>query len=501
MRKCPATAHECERGCGRTDRSVTEEGPTIHGPWCRRSPLTTRGLWSQDWASVATDDHPLPQFVLRASTKIAPDDLNEKFCLLRSHKQKFWEALLSYYVLIPVLIEQFRKECTPTDGVGPKLSAKQIHKMAEQRRVLLGSTEKILGAYEDLRHGITKLQTASEKTIAAEAPKLAMRFAQWDQDRQHAESWIRDLDRVRAGHGPELLLEVIRKTKTSLRKGSPVFHRQLDLAHRHARAYEDLHDEIVVANMRLVSATVRRAVYRYTSAEDLASEGAIGLMKAVHRFDLTRGLRFATYAVYWIRHYVMRTQQSDDLIRLPIHVQEKCNRINRTRRRFYTDNGVEPTMSQLLEIVNDDVAAKNILNEEQVIMLDRRPSGMYSMQHPVGLFEDDDSILQDLIPDRSEPVDELLDMHEIRELVEASLAQMAPAQADAFRQVSGLSEDQSLGIVGQRHRLSRERIRQLSLQAADEIRRTLKRRRVHFCLGNGGGVGVGTGGGREIGGP
>jgi len=408
----------------------------------------------------------LPHTIMKRATRFSNDELMRRFRELRVTKIRLWYKVLDYHVYAPLFLSWFAQR-EPTIG-------KELAPHAQPLLETCAGMRSITGSF-----------VRGQRELRQQSLELAKGIAtQFDPDHKVLRSWIRELARARDGVVSVELARLLSEHRTKFRR-SERFCTYVDEIRELQQSYDRQHQTLVVANLRLAGSAARKMTYRYTSPEDLGSEATIGLMTAVHRFDPQREILFSTYAVHWIRHMVMRTQQCDDLVRIPVHMHEKFRKIEHVRDRLREEDGVEPNLDRLLEVVNEGRADPRRVKPHEVAMLDRRASSLLSLDKVVGEFEDGYTLL-DLIPDGSTQLDEVRACTELREIVDATLARMSEAEADAFRFVSGISDDDpsnrsvklTLAVLGERHRLSRERIRQLSLSAGEKIREEIRRRKV-----------------------
>lgn len=239
---------------------------------------------------------------------------------------------------------------------------------------------------------------------------------------------------------------------------------------RAVRAGEDARIRFINANLRLVVSIARRFDGGTLSVLDLVQEGNLGLMRAVEKFDHTKGFKFSTYATWWIRQAIGRAlADGSRTIRVPSHVRETYSLIDQTTERLGEQLDRMPTAAE--------VAKETGLSKEHVELARQHRSSLVSLSSPVGSEGDTD--LGDLIADEGSeaPFDDVIRRID-RKVLDAQLARLSDRERDVIVLRFGLAaEPCTLAEIGERFELTRERIRQIEARALGKLRHPSVRRR------------------------
>ena len=338
------------------------------------------------------------------------------------------------------------------------ISGKELVAYIDENELELDTIEKL---YENLETSGVKIEDDYEDINLADLETLEIE--------EHEES---EIDAVLTSEGLAIDDPVRMYLKEIGKVPLLTSEQEIELACRMAEGDEEAKKQLAEANLRLVVSIAKRYVGRGMLFLDLIQEGNLGLIKAVEKFDYTKGYKFSTYATWWIRQAITRAiADQARTIRIPVHMVETINKVMRVSRQLLQELGHDPT--------SEEIAREMGMSVDKVREILKIAQEPVSLETPIG--EEEDSHLGDFIPDDDAPApSEAASYTLLKEQLISVLGTLTPREERVLKLRFGLEDGRArtLEEVGKEFNVTRERIRQIEAKALRKLRHPSRSKRL-----------------------
>ena len=350
-----------------------------------------------------------------------------------------------------------------------KLSLKEISDVLEPMELSSDQEQKFYDTLDDLN-----IETMGEDLPALDDDEVLPALDELEEIEEVTEEEIADTDSMADTFSTDDPVRMYLKEIGKVPLLTP--EEEVALAIKMSEGDEDAKRRMAEANLRLVVSIAKRYVGRGMLFLDLIQEGNLGLIKAVEKFDYTKGYKFSTYATWWIRQAITRAiADQARTIRIPVHMVETINKVIRVSRQLLQELGHDPSA--------EEIAAEMAIPVEKVRDILKIAQEPVSLETPIG--EEEDSHLGDFIPDEdaSEP-SEAASFALLKEQLMAVLATLTPREEKVLRLRFGIEDGRTrtLEEVGKEFNVTRERIRQIEAKALRKLRHPSRSKKLRDFL-------------------
>ena len=251
---------------------------------------------------------------------------------------------------------------------------------------------------------------------------------------------------------------------------------EVELAQRIHKGDRDALERLTKANLRFVVSVAKQYQNQGLSLADLINEGNVGLIKAAEKFDETRGFKFISYAVWWIRQSILQAlAEQSRIVKLPLNQVNSVNKINKVLSKFEQENERRPSIDEIAENID--------LDEEKIADAIRNAGRHVSMDAPFS--NGDENSLLDVMPNDDAPLaDNLVEMESLRDEIAMALNTLNERERNVIQAFYGIGQpEMTLDEIGRKYGLTRERVRQIRQKAIRQLRKNTKNKALKTYLG------------------
>ena len=415
-----------------------------------------------------------------ASKKEIPEEKEKKEIKKQSKKPKKQETVQELKEEIKELAEIEQKE---EEKEGKKDPQKEKIKQEKVKNLLKQAKEKGKITYGDLANQLNDVSPDQIDSVFDAFEEIGVDLLPDDFDEEPDIEDLKEVENLKLDEITDTSYDGVNvddPVRMYLREIGKIplltFDEELDLAKKILEGDEDAKKKLAESNLRLVVSIAKKYVGRGMLFLDLIQEGNMGLIKAVEKFDYTKGFKFSTYATWWIRQAITRAiADQARTIRIPVHMVETINKLIRTSRHLLQQLGREPTPEEIAEEMEIPV--------EKVAEIQKIAQDPVSLETPIG--EEDDSHLGDFIQDEDSPAPhDAASYTLLKEQLEEVMSTLTPREAKVLKLRFGLEDGKSrtLEEVGSQFNVTRERIRQIEAKALRKLRHPSRAKKLRDFL-------------------